>query len=87
MPQPDARTREVRRCRKIIEEESQRVLVNRRQTIAAEKSAGASMSKDYSILTLLRMLFLSYLDCSHADVPQKYAQPNPLARCSATLRS
>ncbi|KAG9089989.1 hypothetical protein FRC06_001260, partial [Ceratobasidium sp. 370] len=50
---PDARTREVRRCRKIIEAESQNLLASRREAIACEKSAGASVGKDFSILNLL----------------------------------
>ncbi|KAG8694197.1 hypothetical protein FRC08_008634, partial [Ceratobasidium sp. 394] len=50
---PDARTREVRRCRKIIEAESQNLLASRREAIACEKSAGASVGKDFTILNLL----------------------------------
>ncbi|KAG9126684.1 hypothetical protein FRC07_002377 [Ceratobasidium sp. 392] len=50
---PDARTREVRRCRKIIEAESHNLLASRRKTIACEKSAGAPVGKDTSVLALL----------------------------------
>ena len=52
--QPDARTKELRRCRKVIESTIQELLVNRRQNIAAEKAAGAEAGKDLSILNLLR---------------------------------
>ncbi|KAF8608524.1 cytochrome P450 [Ceratobasidium sp. AG-I] len=50
---PDARTKEVSRCRRIIESKIQELLVNRRQNIAVEKAAGAAAGKDLSILNLL----------------------------------
>ena len=52
--QPDGRTKEVSRCRRIIESKIQELLASRRQNIAIEKAAGAEAGKDLSILNLLR---------------------------------
>ncbi|CEL60877.1 Cytochrome P450 4F1 OS=Rattus norvegicus GN=Cyp4f1 PE=2 SV=1 [Rhizoctonia solani AG-1 IB] len=50
---PDTRTREVKRCRKIIEAETKSMFAKRREEIAAEKSAGATFGKDFVLLNLL----------------------------------
>ncbi|QRV79355.1 cytochrome P450 family protein [Ceratobasidium sp. AG-Ba] len=50
---PDARTKEVQRCRKIIEATSQKLLASRREAFACEKSSGGLTGKDFSVLDLL----------------------------------
>ncbi|KAF8678318.1 Cytochrome P450 hydroxylase [Rhizoctonia solani] len=50
---PDARTKEVKRCRKIIEVETRALFAKRREGIAAEKAAGATVGKDFVMLNLL----------------------------------
>ncbi|CAE6414603.1 hypothetical protein ACGC1H_007063 [Rhizoctonia solani] len=50
---PDARTKEVKRCRKVIEAEARTLFAKRCEEIAAEKAAGATVSKEFVLLNLL----------------------------------
>ncbi|CAE6445095.1 Cytochrome P450 86A7 [Arabidopsis thaliana] [Rhizoctonia solani] len=49
----DIRTKEVKRCRKIIETETKTLFAERRAQIAAEKAAGATTSREFVLLNLL----------------------------------
>ncbi|CAE6452607.1 unnamed protein product [Rhizoctonia solani] len=50
---PDARTKEVKRCRKIIEAQTKALFAKRREEIAAEKASGATVGKEFVLLNLL----------------------------------
>ncbi|CAE6468109.1 hypothetical protein ACGC1H_007402 [Rhizoctonia solani] len=50
---PDVRTKEVKRCRRIIEAETRTLFAERREQIAAEKAAGAAVSREFVLLNLL----------------------------------
>ncbi|KAJ1304609.1 hypothetical protein OPQ81_005751 [Rhizoctonia solani] len=50
---PDARTREIKQYRKIIETETKTLFAKRREEIAAEKASGAAVGKEFVLLNLL----------------------------------
>ncbi|CAE7181258.1 unnamed protein product [Rhizoctonia solani] len=50
---PDKRTKEVKRCRRVIDLETKALFAERREQIAAEKAAGVTASREFVLLNLL----------------------------------